>query len=300
MKKTYREKNGVIGYLYIAPMVIGVIVFTLYPIISSLFYSFATVDLIKSPVFCGFENFYSIFFGAESYFFWKTLKTTMIYVLIEVPLSMVLSYLLALALSKASPKTYVFRVLFYIPVLIPSVVSGMVWKDIVDPNCGILRVIFQDKLGWVGSIRLFERNIALYSFIAIRMFDIGGGMIIWIAAFNAISPTYYEAADIDGATKFRKFINITLPLSTSSIFYNLVVGIIGAFQVFGSPYVLVGNKGGDGNALYFIVMHIYNKAFDELNFGVASAMSWVLFFIIGVLTFINFKTKKWVYYSEEN
>lgn len=297
--KRNKLKEDWLGYLFISPMVIGVIIFTIYPILSSIYYSFFTVNLINPPYDFGIKNYVSIFSGTESHFFWLTLKNTFLYVIIEVPLSMVLSYLLALMLVKNSTKVYVLRVLFYIPVLIPSVVSGMVWKDIVDPNYGILRGIFVDGLG-LDPLNLFERNYALMSFIGIRMFDIGGGMIIWIAAFKAIPMMYYEAAEIDGASKTDSFFKITLPLSTSSIFYNLIVGIIGAFQVFGTPYVLVGNKGGDGNSLYFTVMHIYNKAFDELNFGVAAAMSWVLFAIIGILTFINFKTKKWVYYSEEN
>lgn len=293
-------KDNWLGYLFISPMVIGVLVFTIYPILSSVFYSFFTVDLIKPPYDFGLKNYISIFSGTESYYFWLTLKNTALYVIIEVPMAMVLSYLLALMLVKNTKKIYLFRILFYIPVLIPSVVSGMVWKDIVDPNYGILRTVFVDALGWAETINVFDRAHALFSFIVTRMFTIGSGMIIWIAAFKAIPDMYYEAAEIDGASKFVQFYKITLPLSTSSIFYNLIVGIIGAFQIFGGPYVLVGPKGGDGNSLYFIVMHIYNKAFEELNFGVAAATSWVLFAIIGILTFINFKTKKWVYYSEDN
>lgn len=292
VKKNYE------GFLFVLPLIIGIAMFTLQPVLSSLYYSFFDYDMVNAPENFGLQNYISIFAGAESALFWKSVKNTLSYVLISMPISMVLSYLLALALKETTASNQVFRVLYYIPVLIPSVVTGLVWMQILDLRTGIINVILRDYLA-LPTFDFMNRDTLMGTFIGMHMFTIGGGMIIWISAFNAIPETLYEAARIDGAGKFRCFLQITVPLSTPSIFYNLVTGIIGGFQVFGSAYVLTGGTGGDGDALLFVVMRIYNKAFMEIDFGMSSAMSWVLFAIIAVLTVISFKTKKWVYYGDE-
>ena len=292
VKKNYE------AFLFVLPLIIGIAMFTLQPVLSSLYYSFFDYDMVNAPENFGLQNYISIFAGAESALFWKSVKNTLSYVLISMPISMVLSYLLALALKETTASNQVFRVLYYIPVLIPSVVTGLVWMQILDLRTGIINVILRDYLA-LPTFDFMNRDTLMGTFIGMHMFTIGGGMIIWISAFNAIPETLYEAARIDGAGKFRCFLQITVPLSTPSIFYNLVTGIIGGFQVFGSAYVLTGGTGGDGDALLFVVMRIYNKAFMEIDFGMSSAMSWVLFAIIAVLTVISFKTKKWVYYGDE-
>ena len=292
VKKNYE------AFLFVLPLIIGIAMFTLQPVLSSLYYSFFDYDMVNAPENFGLQNYISIFAGAESALFWKSVKNTLSYVLISMPISMVLSYLLALALKETTASNQVFRVLYYIPVLIPSVVTGLVWMQILDLRTGIINVILRDYLA-LPTFDFMNRDTLMGTFIGMHMFTIGGGMIIWISAFNAIPETLYEAARIDGAGKFRCFLQITVPLSTPSIFYNLVTGIIGGFQVFGSAYVLTGGTGGDGDALLFVVMRIYKKAFMEWNFGMSSAMSWVVFAIIAVLTVISFKTKKWVYYGDE-
>lgn len=292
VKKNYE------GFLFVLPLIVGIAMFTLQPVLSSLYYSFFDYDMVNDPKNFGLQNYISIFAGAESALFWKSVKNTLSYVLCSMPISMVLSYLLALALKKTTPSNQVFRVLYYIPVLIPSVVTGLVWMQILDLRTGIINVFLRDYLQ-VPTFDFMNRETLMGTFIGMHMFSIGGGMIIWISAFNAIPETLYEAAWIDGAGKFKCFLQITIPLSTPSIFYNLVTGIIGGFQVFGSAYVLTGGTGGDGDALLFVVMRIYNKAFMEIDFGMASAMSWILFAIIAVLTVISFRTKKWVYYGDE-
>ena len=291
-------KDNWVGYLYISPLIVGLLVFTLYPLGSSLVYSFFDVDLVSPMQNFGLQNYKAILTGPESVLFWQSLKNTAIYVAVSIPLSMSLSYLLALSITKNTKRNYVLRVLYYLPVLIPSVVIGILWQDILNKNYGVINTILHTYIG-LPKFDFMTRDTIMPTFIFIQLLSIGGGMIIWISQFKAIPQEMYEAAAIDGANKVKSFFRITVPLSTPSVFYNLVMGIIGGFQVFGSAYVLTGGTGGDGNGLYFLVMFIYNKAFDEINFGISSAASWLLFLIIAVLTFISFANQKWVHYNEE-
>lgn len=291
-------KDNWVGYLYISPLIVGLLVFTLYPLGSSFVYSFFDVDLVSPMQNFGLQNYKAILTGPESVLFWQSLKNTAIYVAVSIPLSMSLSYLLALSITKNTKRNYVLRVLYYLPVLIPSVVIGILWQDILNKNYGVINTILHTYIG-LPKFDFMTRDTIMPTFIFIQLLSIGGGMIIWISQFKAIPQEMYEAAAIDGANKVKSFFRITVPLSTPSVFYNLVMGIIGGFQVFGSAYVLTGGTGGDGNGLYFLVMFIYNKAFDEINFGISSAASWLLFLIIAVLTFISFANQKWVHYNEE-
>ena len=289
-------KRNYVGWLFISPLIIGIAVFTLYPILTSIYYSFMDYDGFMEPVFVGFDNYVSIFKGEEA-FFWDSIFNTLAYTFISIPISMTLSYLLALLLTKNSVTNQIFRILYYIPVLIPSIVIGFIWKNILDTNYGIINSVLM-RLN-LSPIDFFCRDNLMPTFIGIRLMSIGGGMIIWIAAFKGIPQTLYEAASLDGANRLRRFFAITLPLSTPSIFYNLVTGIIGGFQVFATAYVLTDRLGGDGHALFFVVMKIYNTAFVDLRFGAAMAMNWILFVIIAILTVISFKCNKWVYYGED-
>lgn len=291
-------KKNYMGYLFVLPLIIGISVFTFYPIASSFYYSFFDVDLVRPISNFGLQNYISIFAGKEAPLFWQSIGNTMTYAVISIPVSMVLSYLLALMIEKNTVTNKVFRVIYYIPTLMPAVIVGVIWQDILNTEYGTLNVILRDYLH-LSTFDFMNRDNIMGTFIVTHLLSIGGGMVIWIAAFKAIPQDLYEAASIDGAGKFRKFFAVTLPLSTPSIFYNLVTGIIGAFQVFGSAYVMTGGTGGDGNGLLFVVIHIYNVAFERVNFGVSAAMSWILFAIIAILTFISFKTKKWVYYGED-
>lgn len=296
IKKWIRENYK--GYLFISPLILGLAIFTFYPVVSSLVYSFHDMDLVRPMQNFGLQNFKALFDGSNaSQLFLKSLSNTAIYTVVQVPLSMILSYLLALLLSKASRGIYVFRILYYLPVLIPGVVVGLIWQDILNTQYGILNTVLRELFS--TSFDFLTSEHILWTFIGIQMFSIGGGMIIWIAAFKSIPGEVYEAARIDGARTLHTFFYVTLPLSTPYIFYNLVMGLIGSLQVFGNAYVLTGGTGGDGNALLFYVMNIYNVAFSSLNFGLASALSWILFLIIGVLTLIVFRTSKWVYYGDE-
>ena len=291
-------RNNYKGWLFVSPLLLGLLIFTLYPTVCSLIYSLHDTDLVRPMANFGLQNYIALFDGSNSsQLFWKSLSNTVIYAVIYIPLSMVLSYLLAWLLNSGSKATYAFRVIYYLPVLIPGVVMGLLWQDILNVQYGILNVILREIGG--SSFDFLTSDHIMGTYIAIQFFGVGGGMIIWIASFKSIPDSLYEAARLDGANGFQCFFRITIPMSTPYIFYNLVMGIISSLQVFANAYVLTGGTGGDGDALLFYVMNIYDTAFTQLNFGLASALSWLLFIIIALLTLVVFKTSRWVYYGEE-
>lgn len=297
-KLTKTIKFSYKGWLFISPLVIGILIFNIYPMCSSLIYSFSDYDMINPAENFGFQNYIAIFDMEKSAAFWQAMKNTFKNAFLQIPLAMVFSYLLAVMLKKQTPFNQTLRVLYYLPVLMPTVVSGLIYKNIFDGEHCIANTLL-GYLNMEPMAFLSEEN-AMGTLIYIQLTTIGSGMIIWLAALNAIPESLYEAAEIDGASKVHSFFAITIPMTTPAIFYNLVMGVIGAFQIFGLPYNLVGEAGGNGKALYFIVMHIYRKAFNDMAFSVAAAMSWVLFAFIGVLTLVNFSLQKWIYYGEES
>lgn len=290
--------NNYAGWLFIMPTVLGILFFTLYPMCSSLVYSFFDYNIVKPPENFGFQNYIKPFTDGWPEFS-KSLEVTFVYSLVSIPLNMVLSFALALMLNQKARGMRFFRLLYYLPVIIPGVVSGLLWRDIMQPNGGIMNALLE-AVGLPTSKFFMDKTTAMPTLIFTGLFGLGGGMILWIAALKNISPDLYEAADIEGANVFVKLFCITIPMCSPVIFYNLITGVIGALQTFGGVYVLTGGGGGVDNSLLFYVMNIYNQAFSSrFAMGYASALSWILFFIIGVLTFIMFKTSKWVYYGGE-
>ena len=297
-KITKTIKNSYKGWLFIAPLVIGIAIFNFYPMATSFIYSFSDYDMINPAENFGFQNYVAIFDFEKSAAFWLAMLNTLKNACIQIPLAMICSYMLAVMLKKKTAFNQFLRVCYYLPVLMPTVVSGLIYKNIFDGEHCIANLL----LGYLNQepMAFLSVDNAMGTLIYIQLTTIGSGMIVWLAALNAVPESLYEAAEIDGASKVHSFFSITIPMTTPAIFYNLVMGVIGAFQIFGLPYNLVGEAGGNGKALYFIVMHIYRKAFNDMAFSVASAMSWVLFACIGILTLLNFSLQKWIYYGEES
>lgn len=288
-------KANYLGWLFVSPLIIGIVIFNIYPMSSSLIYSLCDYDMINPPENFGLQNFIKVFNGSPN--FWLGMRHSAINAIVQVPLAMVSSYLLALSLKKSDATNGFFRVVFYLPVLIPGVVSGLIYNNMLAGEFSYFNIIL--RYVGIGPISFLSGNTAMASIQYIQLTSIGGGMVIWLAAFNGIPETLYEAATIDGASKVRQLISITIPMTTPAIFYNFVMGMINNFQVFALPYNLVGPSGGNEKCLYFAVMEIYNKAFEELQFSLSAAMSWILFFVICILTFFNFKLQKWVNYGED-
>ena len=285
------------GWLCTAPVTLGILIFTVFPLISSLVYSFTETNVFLPPKPVGFDNFVRIFTEDWRYV-WKSLSLTFVYTFVSVPLGLILSYLLANLLNVKSKGAKAFRVIYYFPCIIPAIVSGLIWKDLLRPDTGLANAILT-AVGLPASQFFLAADSSLPTLIGTSLFGIGGGMIMWLAQLKAIPNELYEAAMIDGSGKLRRFFTITIPLSTPMIFYNLVVGIIGSLQVFANVMIITGEAGGVDDSLLFYVGLIYRSAFQSVaGIGYAAALSWILFLIIAFLTFLMFKTSKWVHYNE--
>lgn len=291
MKANVRE--NVSGYLFILPVILGILVFTLTPFLLSFYYSFTDFDNLNPPNWVGFANFARMF-GDEK--FWNSLKVTSIYAVVTVVLSLSLSFLLALVLNLRYRGMKVFRVLLYTPVIIPGIAAAAIWGDMFNSTYVGIVNRFLSVFGIEPFPFFTSSKTALFSMIILSLWGLGGNMLIWIAGFNGISPSLYEAAELDGAGRVRKLVSITLPMMTPVIFYNLVMGIITALQAFGPAYLLTG--GGPLDSTNFLALNIYNTAIGRLEMGYASAQAWFLFVVIIGLTIVVFATSGWVYYGD--
>jgi multiple sugar transport system permease protein len=287
------RKPGFWGMLFISPWLLGFLLFTAGPMLASLYLSFCKYDL-HTLQWVGAKN-YEVLLTRDP-LFWKSLGNTAIYVLFSVPLGLTGSLLIALLLNQKVKGMPVFRTLFYLPSLVPAVASALVWAWVFHPDAGILNYGLS-LLGIKGPAWLTDPKTALTSLIIMALWGVGGGrMIIFLAGLQGISDELYEAAALDGARGWSQFRHVTLPMLSPTIFFNMVLGIIGSFQVFTSAYIMTG--GGPDNATLMYVLYLYNNAFRFFKLGKASAMAWILFAILLVFTVIQFKNaSKWVYYE---
>lgn len=295
-KSTYMKSWH--GWLFISPVLLGIAFFTFLPMAESFYFSFfRRYNVITAPEGFGLFN-YKLMFQQKD--FWQSVKVTFLYTVTSIPLYMVLSFLLAVLLNSKIKGVGVYRVLIYLPVIIPVTVSGILWRNFTDVDFGLANEMLK-SLGF-GRSQFFESaKTAMPSLIAMGLWNLGGGMVLWLSALKNVPQNLYEAADIDGANAFTKLFRITIPMCTPMIFYNLIMNIIGSLQTFGSVVALTGGSAGEGNSLLFYLMKVYNDAFNisGKTMGLACAESWVLFAVIAILTAIVFKTSKWVFYGEE-
>ena len=287
------------GYLFTLPIILGVLIFCYVPAVQSLIFSFFEYDgfNLRADNFLGIDNYIRIF--SKDLETAKVFSNTFLYTLIAVPINLVLGYLVALLVNHKAKGVFLYRMLYYLPVIIPGVVSGLLWKDIFDTQYGL----FNQLLAVFGLHATFfdKASSAMPTLLLTNFWSVGAGMVIWLAAFKNIPVTLYESADLDGGNFFSKLIYITIPMSTSTIFYNLVTGVIGSLQIF-TTFIIASGSGGRGpdDSMYFIAVKIYNEAFTRFgNMGYACALGWVLFIIIGILSALIFRFNGWVQYMEE-
>lgn len=287
-------KDSVWGWIFVSPLVVGMLLFTLYPMVQSFIYSFHRYNDAAVYEFIGFGN-YRTMFTTDWEEIGKVFSNTFLYAIVTVPLNLFLSYFLAVIVNQKLRGVQVFRVLYYLPVVIPGVISGVIFSQMFDnTNFGLFNYLMQ-LLGREEPFQFFaSAGTAMFSAVLMNFWTIGASMILWLSALKNIPVGLYEAAKIDGAGVFTRVFKITIPLSTPMIFYNLITGIIGALQT-NSTMVYASNNGrGPEDSLYFIAVKIYTE-FSTGYYGYASAVAWVLFVVIAILTFITFKTNKWVY-----
>lgn len=277
-------KQDVMGRLFVAPPVILFLMFTLIPMIMAIGMSFTKYDVINPPTFAGLDNFRKLL---RDEFFWIAMKNTCVYTLLYVPLGLLLSLGAALFLNAEQKFVGLFRTLFYLPVLSSTVATATLWFWILNPQMGLLNGILK-IFGVPNQAWLYDSRLAMITIVMMSLWaGFGGNMMIFLAGLKGIPTAYYEAARIEGASRWQMFLKITMPSITKTTFLVSTMLIIGTFQVFDQAYVLT--KGGPGNATITLVYYIYNSGFKNLNMGYASSMSLVLFVIILLMTLLNTK-----------
>jgi multiple sugar transport system permease protein len=286
------------GWLFASPWIIGFFLFTLGPMIASFALGFTQYSIASPPQFVGFANYARALTGEDS-LFWPSLGRTLLYAVLVVPLSLTGSLLIALLLNQQLRGTAIYRTLFFLPSLVPVVASAVLWIWLLQPEFGAVNWLL-GLAGVQGPLWLADARWALPAVMIVALWgSIGGStMIIFLAGLQGVPVELYEAAEIDGARVMQRFFNITLPLISPTIFFNLVIGLIAALKVFAVAFV--ATKGGPDYATWFFILHLYQTAFQYVEMGYGSALAWIFFVIVIVLTIINVQmSRRWVYYEGE-
>ena len=286
------NREALHGYVFMSPAILGLLIFTLGPIIASLLLSFTDYNILTDPEWVGLKNYVDMF---EERLFWQALRVSAIYSVVSVPLGLGLALGLAILLNHAMRGISVFRSIYYMPTVISGVGVAMLWRWLFNAEFGVINVLL-GKVGIEGPAWLLDANWALPALIITSLWGVGGTTLIFLAGLQAIPEELYEAAEIDGAGLWSRFWSVTLPLISNVTFFNLVLGIIGALQVFTDAFVIT--RGGPNHATLFLSVYLYQHAFQYLNMGYASAIAWFMFFVVMLLTVLVFKSSPlWVYYE---
>ena len=295
MKKcTAREKKNIrLGLLFISPWLIGVISFTLIPLLYAIKISLTNFSFLTGSRFIGLENYVTML--TKDPLVWKSLGITFLYAIFAVPLQLIFGFLLANLLNQKLRGIVIFRTIFYIPCLIVVVSSTLLWKQMLETDFGIINYLLTriglGKVSWLGST-----GTIIASTVFISIWQSGKMIIINLSGLQAIPTVLYEAADLDGCSKLRQVFHITLPMMSPVLFMNLLIGLIGAFKTFTQIKILT--DGGPSNASLVYMLYIYKTAFVNFNHGYANALSILLFVIVGALTILVFRSSnKWVFYG---
>ncbi|CEG26581.1 carbohydrate ABC transporter permease [Bacillus sp. B-jedd] len=289
-------KENLWGYIFISPWIIGFTCLTLGPLLFSLAASFTDYNITSKMNFIGFDNFVRMFTIDD--LFWTSLWNTLYYVIFSVPLTTAGAILIAVLLNQKIFGMKVFRTIYYLPAILSGVAVYFLWMQLLSPSTGLVNTF----LGWFGvdgPAWLFDPEWTKPALILMKMWGVGGGMLLYLASLQGVSSEMYEAADIEGATGLQKFFYITVPMISPIIFFDILTSTIGAFQIFQEAYVMTENgSGAPANSLLFYNLHMWNNAFKIFDMGYASAMAWILFIIVMILTVLNLKLGKgWVHYE---
>lgn len=288
-------RNLRLGLLFVSPWAFGFLLFTIYPLLSSLYYSLTRYDLLRPPVFLGVKNYTTLFFDDPH--FWNVMYNTLYYVGISVPFGVGAAFLIANILNSDIVARSFFRSVIYIPSIVPAVASAMVWQFLMNVQYGAINGVLR-YFGFSIIPFLSNPGWAKPSLILVAIWAQGAAVVIFLAALQDVPRSLYEAATVDGANLWHKFRNVTIPLTSPIILFNAIMGLIVAFQEFTVPWLLT--EGGPMNSTEFYLVHLYRNAFEYLRMGKASALAWILFLIIVLFTYIIFRSSaRWVYYGGE-
>jgi multiple sugar transport system permease protein len=286
------------GWLFVSPWLIGFFLFTLYPILASLYYSFCDYRVLTPPKWVGLAN-YAALLTDRDYFLpslWNTL-----FMLIELPLALIIGLTMALLLNHKIPGIGIFRTIYYLPSIMPVVAVAVLWLWVLNPQYGLLNAVLTPLLAPFGLQApgwLADPKWAKPAFIMMDLWAVGGSVVIYLASLQNVPAHLYEAAEIDGAGSWHKTLHVTLPMISPVIFYNLIMGVIWTFQYFTQTFIMT--QGGPQNSTLFYALYLFYNAFRDFRMGRACAMAWILFILTLIATLIVFRTSaRWVYYEGE-
>lgn len=292
-----KKKGNVTGYLFLLPWFVGLFVFTAGPVIASLYLSFTSYNLIGTPNWIGWQNYFAMFQDPQ---WWDAVRATVVYVVLSVPLKLAFALLVALLLKRGLVALGLFRAIYYVPSLLGSSVAiALLWRQIFDSdglvNQALNLIGIHATTSWVST-----PDTALYTLVILSVWQFGTPMLIFLAGLQQLPQEYYEAAATDGAGPLRNFFSITLPLITPLVFFNLILQMVGAFQAFTPSYIVSGGTGGPVDSTLFYTLYLYQEGFANLKMGYASSMAWVLLIAIAFFTMLAFLTSRyWVFYQDE-
>ena len=289
------RREAIDGYLSLTPWIIGFVAFTAIPIIISIALGFTEWTVTRPPRFIGLDNYIRMF--TRDPLFVDSLRATLGFVAISLPLKLIFGLGLALLLNLQIPGINFYRTVFYIPAVISGVAVSLMWIWLLQPDTGVVNTLLS-YIGITGPKWFWDKDWALPSVALMSVWRVGGASIIYLAGLQNIPAQLYEAAEIDGANAWRRFWRITLPLLTPVIFFQLIIELIDSFKVFTEAFVIT--RGGPLRSTYFFLLYFYEEAFTNFNMGYASALALVLTIIILLTTvFVNYTSKRWVYYETE-
>lgn len=283
------------AWLAISPWIIGFFIFTLGPLLASLYFSFTDYDILSEPVWIGWQNYRELL--TEDRLFPKAITNTLVYAALYVPLHVVTALAISLLLNEARQARGFFRTVFYLPSITPAVATAYLWIWILNPNDGLvnrgLRFLHLPAPAWTVD-PLWTKPTIIIS----QLWHLGGAMIILLAALKGVPPELYEAAKLDGAGPWERFRSVTVPMISGVLFFIATISMIASLNVFTQGYVMFDANGGPENSALFVVMYLFREGFRYFHMGYASAIAWILFLIIVTITIIQFRlSKRWVYYE---
>lgn len=289
------RRNTINGLLFAAPWLIGLSVFWVYPILASFYYSFTEFNAIQNPRWVGLQNYRDLFTNDGE--FWIAVYNTLYFAVISIPLAIVVAFGLAMLLNAKIRGQTVYRTVYFLPTLVPEVALALVWIYLFNPATGLINVPF-DWLGIRGPCWNACEAWARPTIVLLALWIIGGQVVLYLAGLQDVPQDLYDAASVDGANAVQKFRAVTFPMMTPVVFFHLVTSVIGAFQFFAIPYIMTGGTGAPSNSLLFYSILLYKNAFAYFKMGYASAMAWLMFAAILVITLVIFRTARhWVYYG---
>lgn len=294
---TSERQEAIAGYLFISPWIVGFILFFAGPILASFVLSFTRWNIVGTPEWVGLANYQRIFTADP--FFKKAVEVTLKYAIFYLPLEIACGIGIAVVLNQKLRGIGLFRSMYYMPYVVPKVAASLVWVWVLNPRYGLLNTILS-SVGITGPNWLGDPDFVLPSIIIMALWGVGGSAVIYLAGLQNIPEQLYEAATVDGAGAWQKFFRITLPMLSPTIFFQLVLGTIGAFQTFTPAFVAAGRSGGPLQSGLFYMLYIYNKSFESMRMGYGSALAWIMTAFIMVVTLLVFRSSNyWVHYEAE-